>query len=209
MQKGLQQFVIKGTGEVSALDRKIIHYVACTNQPLSIVEEDTFRAFLSSSDRENLKGRKHYTEWAMPRIYAAVKKEVVSRLGDCSALSFTSDIWSGPTESFISLTVHGIDSDDCNCGSGLVEMRASVERLLSNKFNVEMEKIYGLAIFLDPRFKDAYATNKVLFNNVVSTWIQEECERVPDVLEGKFEAAQQPRKIFQALSASGEKYRIS
>uniref|UniRef100_A0A915E2T0 Uncharacterized protein n=1 Tax=Ditylenchus dipsaci TaxID=166011 RepID=A0A915E2T0_9BILA len=58
MRKGLQQFVIKGTDEVSALDRKVIHHVACTNQPFLIVEEDTFRALFSSSDRENLTGKR-------------------------------------------------------------------------------------------------------------------------------------------------------
>jgi len=32
-------------------------------------------------------------------------------------------------------------------------------------------------MFLDPRFKDQYAVNKVKFNTNVANWIQEECEK--------------------------------
>uniref|UniRef100_A0A915CZY2 C2H2-type domain-containing protein n=1 Tax=Ditylenchus dipsaci TaxID=166011 RepID=A0A915CZY2_9BILA len=44
---------------------------------------------------EKLEGSQHYRKWVMPRVYAAVKKEVLSRLNDCNALSFTSDIGRG------------------------------------------------------------------------------------------------------------------
>jgi hypothetical protein len=86
---------------MTALDKKVMHYIACTNQAFAIVEAETFKELLSSGDQANVKGSQHFREWVMPRVYAAVKKEVSRRLTDCSALSFTSDIWSGPTESFI------------------------------------------------------------------------------------------------------------
>lgn len=77
-----------------------MHHIACTNQPFTVVEAETFKALLSLTDQGNLKGRQHYTNWVMPRVYNAVKKEVVARLNNCSALSFTSDIWS-EADSFI------------------------------------------------------------------------------------------------------------
>jgi hypothetical protein len=96
---------------LSALDRKVIHFISCTNQPLSIVEAPTFKSLLSQSDRDELKGRRHYTEYVLPRAYDAVRNVLMKRLDYCSAISFTTDIWTGPPGSFISLTAHGIDSE--------------------------------------------------------------------------------------------------
>lgn len=74
----------------------------------------------------------------------------------------------------------------------LQQMRVSILNLLSDKFNLENNKYvliiscmynpfyfrtHALAMFLDPRFKDRYAVNKVKFNTNVATWIQEECEK--------------------------------
>lgn len=44
-------------GELSALDRKVMHFIACSNQPFAVVEQETFKVLLSSTDRENLKGK--------------------------------------------------------------------------------------------------------------------------------------------------------
>uniref|UniRef100_A0A915DMH8 Uncharacterized protein n=1 Tax=Ditylenchus dipsaci TaxID=166011 RepID=A0A915DMH8_9BILA len=64
---------------------------ACQNVPYSIVEAE-----LSSRFVVCVHGR---------------KKEVLSRLNDRIVLSFTSDIWSGPTEvSSVSLIAHGNDT---------------------------------------------------------------------------------------------------
>uniref|UniRef100_A0A915DJT9 HAT C-terminal dimerisation domain-containing protein n=1 Tax=Ditylenchus dipsaci TaxID=166011 RepID=A0A915DJT9_9BILA len=46
--------------------------------------------------------------------------------------------------------------------------------LPDKKFNVEYDKIYGLALFLDPRFKDRIATKKVEFHAKLVSWIKEE-----------------------------------
>uniref|UniRef100_A0A915EPY8 BED-type domain-containing protein n=1 Tax=Ditylenchus dipsaci TaxID=166011 RepID=A0A915EPY8_9BILA len=103
MKQGLEKFVVRRTnnncqfndtmpfhlllGELSALDRMILHLVACQNLPFSIVEAKTFKQILSSGYRENMRGSQHYREWVMPRVYMAVRKEVLSRLNDCNALS--------------------------------------------------------------------------------------------------------------------------
>uniref|UniRef100_A0A915D0Q2 Ground-like domain-containing protein n=1 Tax=Ditylenchus dipsaci TaxID=166011 RepID=A0A915D0Q2_9BILA len=47
------------------------------------------------------------------------------------------------------------------------------------KFNA----IYALVMFLDPRFKDRFAVDKVKFNTNVATWIQEECEKNVNVCD--------------------------
>uniref|UniRef100_A0A915EJB0 CCHC-type domain-containing protein n=1 Tax=Ditylenchus dipsaci TaxID=166011 RepID=A0A915EJB0_9BILA len=86
-----------------------MHQIASTNQLFNIVVSETFEALLSSSDRANSKGYHLYSDCVMPRVYAAVKKDVLNCLDACSALSFTSDVSSAPTESFINLTAQKID----------------------------------------------------------------------------------------------------
>ena len=65
LQKGMAKFVIRGNGnfllylilrflgELSSLDRKVMHFIACTNQPFAVVESETFKMLLSAGD--NLK----------------------------------------------------------------------------------------------------------------------------------------------------------
>uniref|UniRef100_A0A915EBE1 Transposase n=1 Tax=Ditylenchus dipsaci TaxID=166011 RepID=A0A915EBE1_9BILA len=43
------------------------------------------------------------------RFYKEMKNKSKEKLSMITSLSFTTDIWSGPTESFISLTAHGIN----------------------------------------------------------------------------------------------------
>uniref|UniRef100_A0A915EQM5 Transposase n=1 Tax=Ditylenchus dipsaci TaxID=166011 RepID=A0A915EQM5_9BILA len=97
MKQSMKQFVIRGTGFISS--RQEGHPIHRLHQPtVAVVEARPFRTLLSAEYQANFKGREHYTEWAMPRIYNAFKKEIMLRLKDCPALSFTSDIWSGPTK---------------------------------------------------------------------------------------------------------------
>lgn len=68
-------------------DRKVINFIACTNQRLSVVEHATFKMLVSVSDLkgrtgfisllifQNL-GRDYYTQTALPNVYDAVKKRV-------------------------------------------------------------------------------------------------------------------------------------
>jgi len=42
-------------GELSALDRKVMHHIACTIQPFDVVESETFKALLRTSDQDGLK----------------------------------------------------------------------------------------------------------------------------------------------------------
>jgi hypothetical protein len=100
------------------LDKKVLHLIACANLPFSIVDQATFKPLLAVPDRENLKGvifsatvlqantvnftgYHHYADWVLPRMYELVKTKVKEVIDPCQVLSFTSDIWTGPTESFI------------------------------------------------------------------------------------------------------------
>uniref|UniRef100_A0A915EG70 (S)-2-hydroxy-acid oxidase n=1 Tax=Ditylenchus dipsaci TaxID=166011 RepID=A0A915EG70_9BILA len=73
--------------------------IACTNQPFTIFEFESFKALLSSSDRANLKGYHHYSN-CHAKSLRRCQKEVTNCLNECSDLSFTSDIC---------LTAQGID----------------------------------------------------------------------------------------------------
>jgi hypothetical protein len=50
---------------------------------------------------EELKDEFHYRKVVLPKAYEAVKFKVIKELAGCDFLSFTTDVWSGPTESFI------------------------------------------------------------------------------------------------------------
>uniref|UniRef100_A0A914E4G0 HAT C-terminal dimerisation domain-containing protein n=1 Tax=Acrobeloides nanus TaxID=290746 RepID=A0A914E4G0_9BILA len=80
-----------------------------------------------------------------------------------------------PIARALTADIHAIGDPD------LQQVRDSILRLLEEKFNVKNEKIHGLVIFLDPRFKDRIASNKIEFNANMTSWIQEECEQEADV----------------------------
>jgi hypothetical protein len=69
--------------------------------PFSIVEEKTFKNLLPMNDRDALRGRHHYSDWVLPRYYEETKNMAKAKLNKFLYLSFTTDIWSGPSESFI------------------------------------------------------------------------------------------------------------
>uniref|UniRef100_A0A915DZF3 Uncharacterized protein n=1 Tax=Ditylenchus dipsaci TaxID=166011 RepID=A0A915DZF3_9BILA len=61
--------------------------------------------------------------------------------------------------------------------SASIAVQFPIARVLSadiRKFDVENQKIYGLAMFLDPRFKDRIASDRDFFVSNVSSWFQTE-----------------------------------
>uniref|UniRef100_A0A915E1G3 Transposase n=1 Tax=Ditylenchus dipsaci TaxID=166011 RepID=A0A915E1G3_9BILA len=106
----ISQFMMKEKSDsVSVLDKKILNFLASNCLPFSIVEEKSFKNLLSINDRTSLQGRRHYSDWVLHRFYKEMKNKSKEKLSMITSLSFTTDIWSGPTESFISLTAHGIN----------------------------------------------------------------------------------------------------
>lgn len=98
----LENFYSILLGELNALDKKIIHYIACTNGSFKQINHPTFHALFSANHPlQTIKDEKHYREWVLPRVFERVQKLIMECMEKCNYLSFTSDIWSGPSDSFI------------------------------------------------------------------------------------------------------------
>uniref|UniRef100_A0A914HN89 Uncharacterized protein n=1 Tax=Globodera rostochiensis TaxID=31243 RepID=A0A914HN89_GLORO len=89
---GIENFVVRSSGNMTRLDKVIVNLICCANLPFNLVNNPHFRT-LCKPWSEQLKDESHYRK-LLPIAYAAVK---------C-----TSDIWSGPSQGFISLTAEGI-----------------------------------------------------------------------------------------------------
>ncbi|KAH7711741.1 Zinc finger BED domain-containing protein 4 [Aphelenchoides avenae] len=108
----IKAYVVSSMGSVSALDRRVLHLIACANLSFNVVNHLTFRAlFQSTKSSEVLKEKTHYREHVLLLVYKYVVRRVSSDLDKSQYLSFTSYVWAGPMHSFISLTVHGITKD--------------------------------------------------------------------------------------------------
>jgi len=79
---------------VTLLDKKIVDFISKNCLPFSIVEEKTFKNLLSMNDRTLLQGRRHYSDWVLPRYYEEMKNKARLKLSKIMYLSFTTDIWS-------------------------------------------------------------------------------------------------------------------
>lgn len=86
----MNKFVIRAQGKVTAMDKKVLHFIADNSLPFSIVESSSFKALVGGHD---LLGRRHYSDTVCPAIYSMVKMAIVKELSACQFLSFTSDIW--------------------------------------------------------------------------------------------------------------------
>nr|CAD2206895.1 unnamed protein product [Meloidogyne enterolobii] len=93
-------------GGLSSAEKRVISYVCCNLTSFLSLNHKTTRAVF----RDKLRDESHYRKTVLPKAYDAVKRKIMLELADSNFLSFTTDIWSGPTESFLSLTVHLIDS---------------------------------------------------------------------------------------------------
>uniref|UniRef100_A0A915MYW9 Transposase n=1 Tax=Meloidogyne javanica TaxID=6303 RepID=A0A915MYW9_MELJA len=108
--ENIEKFVqIRGHGDLSALDKKVINYLSCTCTPFNVVDHPTFHSlFPVNHPLEVIKVEKHYRSFALQSVYECVKNRVKEDLNKCDYLSFTCDVWHGGNESYISLTGHGI-----------------------------------------------------------------------------------------------------
>ncbi|KAI1695796.1 zinc finger BED domain-containing protein 1 [Ditylenchus destructor] len=95
---------------LSVLDKKVINFV-CSNLVSFKLLENPATISLLSHTSECLKGESYYRKSVLPKAYEAVKSKILNELRAMEAMSFTTDIWSGPNDSYISLTAHGISKD--------------------------------------------------------------------------------------------------
>ncbi|XP_040271834.1 LOW QUALITY PROTEIN: zinc finger BED domain-containing protein 4-like [Bufo bufo] len=96
------------------LDRAITEMMVTDNQPFTMVSDSGFKRLMSIVEpRYTLKNEKFYRTEMLPKIHHKVVQKVKTMLQPEDAgnsLSFTTDCWSGSTESLMSLTCHFIDN---------------------------------------------------------------------------------------------------
>ena len=89
--------------------------MALDAEPFALVEREGFKALMKEiAPKYPLPSRKYFSENIIPQLYDEVKGQVKNELSKAYKVSFTTDIWTSSTnnESFISLTVHFIESTE-------------------------------------------------------------------------------------------------
>ncbi|KAL7874942.1 hypothetical protein SRHO_G00059120 [Serrasalmus rhombeus] len=89
--------------------------IATDNQPFTVVSDVGFRRLMAVVEpKYNLKSEKYYRTEMLDSVHTKVVKKIKALTAPDNAgphLSFTTDCWSGETESLMSLTCHFIDRD--------------------------------------------------------------------------------------------------
>ena len=97
------------------MDTLIVEMMATDNQPFTIVEDVGFMRIMSYAEpRYKLKKEKFYRTGMLSGVSTQVSKKMKTLISLENAgphLSFTTDCWSGDTESLMSLACHFIDAD--------------------------------------------------------------------------------------------------
>ena len=88
-------------------------FISLSLQPITVVDEPSFRNLLSTADpRLELPHRTYFTTKVIPDLYYSVRGQIESQLASIDYWTITTDLWtsSHPHCSYISLTVHFVDS---------------------------------------------------------------------------------------------------
>uniref|UniRef100_A0A914H9R3 HAT C-terminal dimerisation domain-containing protein n=1 Tax=Globodera rostochiensis TaxID=31243 RepID=A0A914H9R3_GLORO len=88
---GIENFVVRSSGNMTRLDKVIVNLICCANLPFNLVNNPHFRT-LCKPWSEQLKDESHYRK-LLPIAYAAVKEKMKAELEKCNSISCTSDIW--------------------------------------------------------------------------------------------------------------------
>ncbi|KAK7122932.1 hypothetical protein R3I94_019901 [Phoxinus phoxinus] len=97
------------------IDTQILEMIATDNQPFTVVSDVGFRRLIATLEpRYSLKTEKYYRTDMLENIMKGVERKIKTLITSENAgphLAFTTDCWSGETESLMSLTCHFINSD--------------------------------------------------------------------------------------------------
>uniref|UniRef100_A0A914I9C5 Transposase n=1 Tax=Globodera rostochiensis TaxID=31243 RepID=A0A914I9C5_GLORO len=109
-EKGsMDKHIVIGSGGLSSFDKKVIHWIACTQASFSDINNPATNAlFMDNNPLHKLHDESVYRTKILPIVYEMVKSRVQNELDECPKIAFTSDIWSDSSNAFISLTAHGI-----------------------------------------------------------------------------------------------------
>lgn len=98
-----------------AIDKLIVEMIATDNLPFTVVQNTGFQRLVSKLEpRYKIKSEKFYRTELFPTTYEDVRQKIKQLLSEDHAgdsISFTTDCWSGTTESMMSLTAHFIDKN--------------------------------------------------------------------------------------------------
>ena len=87
----------------------IVDMIATDSLPFSVVENIDFQRLVSNLEpRYQIKSEKYYQTELFPQTYEQVRNKIKQMLFAGNCISFTTDCWSGPTESMMSLSAHFI-----------------------------------------------------------------------------------------------------
>lgn len=136
---------------------KIMEFVCLGEQPLSVVEEQSFRRMITCLDpRYDAPSRRHLTDVCLPQLYQTVYAHIETLLKDNISISFTSDIWSADAcpMSLLSLTAHFIDANferhnivlHCQefTGSHSTEALVGAYRGMFQSWGIQTERIHAI-----------------------------------------------------------------
>lgn len=97
------------------IDVAIMEMIATDNQPFTVAADVGFKRLMAMLEpRYSLKSEKYYRTVVFEDVHSKVEKKIKELITLDNAgphLSFTTDCWSGETESLMSLTCHFIDKE--------------------------------------------------------------------------------------------------
>uniref|UniRef100_A0AAQ5YIA3 BED-type domain-containing protein n=1 Tax=Amphiprion ocellaris TaxID=80972 RepID=A0AAQ5YIA3_AMPOC len=136
-------------------DKLITEMMATENQPFTMVADSGFRRLMEHAEpRYSLKSEKYYRTTVLEDIYEKVQhiQDLVSSKDKEPFLSFTSDCWSGDTESLMSLTCHFIDEKwerkqvvlniKAMAGSHTGEYISEMFLAMLEQWNIQAERVF-------------------------------------------------------------------
>lgn len=82
-------------------------------RPFLVVENDRFKQMVKTLEPlYSIPGRTYFAEKVLPALYIETKEKVMMLLKELDSISITTDGWtSRATQSYITITAHGINSD--------------------------------------------------------------------------------------------------
>ncbi|KAI1700322.1 serpentine type 7TM GPCR chemoreceptor str domain-containing protein [Ditylenchus destructor] len=97
---------------VGSLEKRVVNFVACNLTSFKCINDPTLHALIKyGNPSAEIKDETYYRKTALPQIYHIVKQKVISMIKEFEYVSFTTDAWSGPSDSYLSLTITGISSE--------------------------------------------------------------------------------------------------
>ncbi|KAI1715007.1 putative zinc finger BED domain-containing protein 4-like [Ditylenchus destructor] len=97
---------------VGSLEKRIVNFVACNLTSFKCINDPTLHALIKFGNTgADIKDESHYRKNALPQIYHVVKQKIISMIKEFEYVSFTTDAWSGPGDSYLSLTITGISKE--------------------------------------------------------------------------------------------------